>query len=289
MNLPTPFRIASAHRCAKLIGSTTARADAVQISFQSATTQGIYRSQDLIVGQDLLAQLGWLARSDDDIVPSDGLQEFASCQPHEAVEFVVARILELERPVWLSAAVRNEAISQEYVPGTASTQLSAIIPDPERREALLLAAGNRFDQDELDETGRLGEIAVLEACRGFLRSRGRSELAHHVRHVSLISDALGYDIVSPTLEGDSVRLEVKTTSLRSNNSAFLTRLEASVGSRDRNWRLILCSRSGEAIRIIGFCSYDALVDQLPQDRPPGAWSAVKLTLHSDSLIEGLPL
>lgn len=64
------------------------------------------------------------------------------------------------------------------------------------------------------EVGQLGEMLALQFERERLIREGFNDLANKVRHVSIISDAYGYDIESYQLIGlkmEKVYIEVKTT------------------------------------------------------------------------------
>jgi hypothetical protein len=108
--------------------------------------------------------------------------------------------------------------------------------------------------------------------------------------VSLISDQLGYDVVSPDLVGHDARLEVKTTRQPAGADAwiFLSRNEARAGSRDSRWRLVLCSIApGDAVTVIGSCAYPVIDAFLPEDSARGKWEACRLMLPTDALDPGL--
>ncbi|MFA7030027.1 MAG: DUF3578 domain-containing protein [Candidatus Cloacimonadaceae bacterium] len=64
------------------------------------------------------------------------------------------------------------------------------------------------------EVGQLGEMLALQFERERLIKEGFNDLANKVRHVSIISDAYGYDIESYQLIGlkmEKIYIEVKTT------------------------------------------------------------------------------
>lgn len=72
-----------------------------------------------------------------------------------------------------------------------------------------------IEKDKADmEIGQLGEMLALQFERERLIREGFNDLANKVRHVSIISDAYGYDIESYQLIGlkmEKVYIEVKTT------------------------------------------------------------------------------
>jgi hypothetical protein len=150
---------------------------------------------------------------------------------------------------------------------------------------------NRVDPSTRSELGTLGERFVAEAARSQLRELGRTDLAVKVRHVSLISDQLGYDVVTPRVSGDVLRLEVKTTRRATSQQTrvFISRNEAKVALRDSAWRLVVCRDSGEGqFDFVGWCRGSALSALLPKDAPRGRWESAVLTLGAGCLEKGFP-
>jgi hypothetical protein len=70
------------------------------------------------------------------------------------------------------------------------------LPDAQRRQELLLALAQRFDDTHRRLIGEIGEDLVLEAARAELQQVGHADLARSVRRVSLTSDQLGYDVTA---------------------------------------------------------------------------------------------
>ncbi len=146
----------------------------------------------------------------------------------------------------------------------------------------------KFDDATLRALGEVGENAVASACRAFLRDSGRSDLANKVRRVSLISDALGYDVVSPDLMGCEHRLEVKCYRGPGPNF-YLTRNEFEVGSTLPRWHLVLC-RSTLVPEVIGWTSLASFRDRMPQELDRSArWQVARVTLEESDLRPGLPI
>jgi hypothetical protein len=152
---------------------------------------------------------------------------------------------------------------------------------------------NKFDsadQEERAERGRKGEEFVVAACSAELASRGHSDLASRVRHVSLISDQLGYDVVSPNVVGADMRLEVKTTRQVASPevTVILSRNEARAGSRDSHWRLVVCRiTAADEVALVGSCPYSQLSSVLPNDTEAGEWMSCRLRLQVEALDPGL--
>jgi hypothetical protein len=111
--------------------------------------------------------------------------------------------------------------------------------------------------------------------------------------VSLISDALGYDVNAPTLGAATRRLEVKTQG--SNAAAtvrfFLSRNEYEVGRRHTtSWALVMCcapTGPSGAVEICGWCRADSLALYLPDDRN-GRWTEAMVRMPTVALAAGFP-
>lgn len=289
MKLPSRYCVQSAQRCARLIGLNPVAIDAMESSFHSAVTQGMYRAQDLRSGQDLLEQLQLVSRDSNTLYPDVSLMEFGRCSEDEAIRIALAHLLQEEPPVWLASAVEDDTIIYEYIPTEVTLYLDSILPDIARREAIVLAAARKYDHERLQQIGLEGELAVLDACRDYLTQAGREDLVNDVIHVSQISDQLGYDIVAPTLDGGTVRIEVKSTATIANYAAYISRLEAVIGNADQDWRLVFCQLVHGEAEVIGHCSFNEIEYQLPLDRLPGEWSSTKLQLRPIALQPGVPL
>lgn len=289
MQLPSRYCIQSAQRCARLIGLEAVHGDEVESSFRSAATQGMYRIQDLRSGQSLLEALRLVHRDRETIYPDAALLEFSKCSEDEAIQISLTRLLQATPPMWLTSAIQDGTVVYEYMPTLVVDYFDSVLSDLSRREALLLAVGCKYDADRLREVGLQGELAVLDACRKRLAQAGRQDLCNEVIHVSMISDQLGYDIVSPTVDGRRVRIEVKSTGSLTDYAVYISRLEAQMGHADEDWRLVFCRNRRDETHIVGHCGFSAIAPQLPCDRPPGQWSSTKLQLGILSLQPGIPL
>ena len=162
--------------------------------------------------------------------------------------------------------------------------------DAEERDAMLRAAAIKYDESALRSAGDAAEKAVYHACRAFLKEQDRFDLARSVRRVSLISDALGYDIAAPDLAGRECRLEVK--SYRGRYPTFyITRNEFEVGQTLSRWYLVLC-RSGTDLvpSIVGWTTASTLSARMPIDRELSAkWQVVRVRVEESQLQPGLPI
>jgi hypothetical protein len=148
------------------------------------------------------------------------------------------------------------------------------------------------DQELLEAVGAAGEEFVVESCRKELDDCGREDLVQLVQRVSLISDALGYDVLAPALAGQPRLLEVKTQSgtLAGTFRFYITRNEYEVGRCTPQWALVACSAphgpDGQ-IKVAGWCRTAGLKPYLPDDRN-GHWTEALVRLPTAVLAAGLP-
>jgi hypothetical protein len=288
---PTPHELRAALWVARMLPQAGLTRDNAQASYALAPAGGIYRRDDFAAAALRLAGCGLLELSGEWLSPARELVELGRLADAEAIEVLLAVICERDPPVWLFAATEEESLAVEAIPDQDWRTFEAVIVDPARREALLLSLGRKVDPFQTTSLGAQGEDFVVEACRERLVELGRSDLALAVRRVSLVSDQLGYDVVSPTVAGPSWRLEVKTTqAIGFLVCIHLSRNEARVGLSDPAWALVVCwRRPDEVVEIIGWCNAATLASLLPCDTSSrGAWSSAKLTLLRDELHGGLP-
>ncbi len=75
-----------------------------------------------------------------------------------------------------------------------------------------LRAGRAESDSRNRELGFLGECSVVDAEKRRLSAHGKADLAEKVRHVAAVEgDGAGYDVLSFTLDGEELYIEVKTT------------------------------------------------------------------------------
>lgn len=226
---------------------------------------------------------------------ADPRLQAASAHPHAGVdELLLSLVLEATAPLWLRTATGDgsDHVVEELIPDEAAAGLAAVIPDPARREAFLLACARKVDTQGREELGAEGEMFVVNACRVQLVELARPELVPHVQHVSLVSDELGYDIIAPRTNETSRRLEVKTTRSQATTSVtiFITRNEVKVGLADPDWFLVVVRVPHNAgAGVIGHLSAAALQPVLPEDRDSrGRWQTARVRLPIASMHPGLP-
>jgi hypothetical protein len=285
---PTPHELRAALHVARMLPDTGLSPAAARASYALVPTGGLYRREDFVAAERRLANCGLIVSSQGLLSPSPELIEAAHLPEAEAIETLLLAIMERDPPVWLSAP--PDAI-RDNIPDRDWATFENLIADPTRREALLLALSSKIDTAKSTMVGMAGEVSVVESCRHRLVELGRPDLAACVRRVSIVSDQLGYDVVTPTLAGPVWRLEIKTTQvLGFVIVVHLTRNEARVGLSDPRWALVVCwQHSNDSIQIIGWCSASQLAPLLPTDVcPEGAWTSARLVLLRDDLNDGLP-
>lgn len=280
--VPTRHVFEAALRTARCLDHDDQPVELFRSTLAHLPTDGVYSLEHLLDGEEVLVRAGVAERRGSAI---------RLVQPSpRSVELLGARYLEQSPPAWLGAATRNTEVDYDMVPTKDADTLSDVLGDPDRRDALLMALGQVFDDTYRQELGRAGELAVIRACQTKLREIGAPELAEDVLHASLVSDRLGYDVRTPTVGGGVLRLEVKTdASAGSGNRCYLSRNEWETGTRDRSWRLVVCRREpcGELV-VAGWTAAATLAAYLPQDTGRGRWQAAELSFPDGALAPGLP-
>lgn len=290
--LPTLHLLRSALKAALVCDAVGVETAVLHQSYLRLPTGGMYHYEDLEKGEHLLIQCGLLTSNGGALYPSEQLRALKGLPSDEASQILLALAAQQSPPLWLHIAVHGETVWSELISDADEQVLSQVIPDPDQREAFLLALANRFQSTPAMRLGELGECAVVNLSRQELANAGRSDLAALVQRVSLISDQLGYDVVAPTLRGKPRRMEVKTTSsgVQTHFEIYLSRNEAAVALRDPSWALVLCRVCDpSSAEVVGWCRAEAFAPALPCDKHPrGRWTQAKLQLDREKLKEGLP-
>jgi hypothetical protein len=190
-------------------------------------------------------------------------------------------------------AVTHQQQTAQWSTDEASAELEVLIPDAARREELLRALARRFDDEQRRLIGAIGEELVVTALRAELNGLGYPDLARSVRHLSLESDQLGYDIAAPRIAGADRLIEVKAATAIEGGvaSIYLSRNEAEIARRYRDWSLVLCLVTDQVRRegaVVGWQAASALEPAFPIDSPGGRWESAALWLGVSSLVPGLP-
>ena len=268
--------VRAALHVAAVLGEGTLTVAVARESYWHRATSGQFSPADLRLGEDALVEAGFLLRYDDQLTLTPLLRELVDADVEDAVEALAVALLAR----W-QAVVGDPSEIQELAGG--------LVEDPARREELLLALGQHFDDAHQREIGAVGEELVVAAARAELDALGHESLARQVRRVSLVSDQLGYDVTAPRVGGSPRLLEVKSTAGR--GVVFLSRNEADTGRRFDDWSLVLCAIDDVGARtgtISGWCRHSDLAVLLPADRPGGRWESASIEVSRLELRPGLP-
>lgn len=290
-SIPTSHQLDAALRVATVLTTEERSLASVRAGYGHLPSDGLFGTPELLDGESLLIAAGVATLNEDRLSLTSDLTAWRSHDVATARELLLVELLSNRTPAWLPIATATGDLELELVPSEAARQLEDVVTDPSRREALLLALGQKHDTAYRSAIGAIGEEVVVDECQRVLRQSGHSHLAEQVAQVSLASDALGYDITSPTLSGGVRRLEVKTMGAsRIQLRLFISRNEYETGLSDRNWRLVVCRlTSEETAEILGSCRAGQLGPLVPVDSPGGEWREALLELDSNALTPGLPL
>jgi hypothetical protein len=184
-------------------------------------------------------------------------------------------------------AVTAEALDPEELPNPSflpSTILDAAgtvgMPETEAWERTL-ALGRKIDLERRARIGSLGELAIVEHLAG---------MGCAVRHVSLESDQLGWDVFA-SFRGATKHLEVKTTTSNARLRVYLTKQEYQVSLGDPAWMLMVALISDEG-QLICYAHVDssAISSAVPVDSGThGRWESCSIDLSPEHLTPGAPL
>ena len=279
--LPTGHAIRAAIQVAATLDEGGSRVVDARESYWRKATGGLFAPPDLERGQRLLIDCGLVEERDGSLYPRSELQQILAGAIDDAVAAIYGR----------AVAYQEETI--DWPSEEAAAELADLIPDVTRREELLRALARRFDDAQRHLVGAIGEEVVVAALRAELNSLGYPELSRAVRHLSLESDQLGYDVAAPRIAGADRLIEVKaTTTLAGGNaSIYLSRNEAEVGLRYRDWALVVCLVTDQVRRdaqIVGWQTASALAPGFPVDCPGGRWESVNLVVSVADMVPGLP-
>jgi hypothetical protein len=260
----TEFQIRCALAAGRLLGKRRRLRGTLDESWRLVPTGGIMRAPYLDAGLNLLVVAGLAHVTGDWVYPHSDLGTIAN---GGVVGQLFTELIE--------GRLREPALSTE-------TPLD---------DAALLALGRRFDAEAAATLGRLGELAVAQECRATLVRLGHPERALDVVHVAAISDQLGYDVFSPTIDGRPARLEVKTTALADELTVYLSRAEFRAARTKPGWSLVVCGAvDASTATIIGWCHASLLAPRTPADPTEhGRWETARIELARTELRPGLPL
>ena len=274
--LPSVHVVQAAMRAASLIDTDGShRSDALE-SYWRQATGGVFSPDALATGERLLIDTGLVREQDERLYTTETL----------------VAILEGSLEDAISALALEASCLLPVDKGELGAALESLVGDPDRREEILLAREERFDDSHRRLIGEIGEELVVSLARRELEQLGRPDLVRMVRRVSLVSDALGYDVSAPRLAGTPRLLEVKATTDPSEEiEIHISRNEAAVGKRYPSWSLVVCRVNDVDIRngvVQGWCGADAIAPRLPSDAPGGRWEQAAIRIAAGELLPDLP-
>ena len=273
-----------------IIGVETAvPVDRIHAAFGTHPSSGEFGVSDLWRGLDLLTELGLAERCGQVVrLVIEALDIGRSADP---ILRLLERWLFNSQPLWLSLAVSELAVQSELIPDRALNLISRCTSNTQQRDELLLAAAAKVDVERREEVGAAGEEAVVAAARTALTDGGQWELAQLVERVSLVTDALGYDVVTPGFDAEPRHLEVKTAASSTTRRFYISRSEFNRGLRDPRWFIVLCHLKEEGdVGIHGWLPIDRIADRMPSDVDGGARWETAIVSYELSMVEpGLPL
>lgn len=287
MKFPSVYLLQAAARVLELVGVSSQSRTALRNSYHTTASGGEFPARQLVMAEDWLMAIGWLVTEGQRLRIDPGRKHVLS-NPNELVRTLVQAIMLDGRPSWLATVHTPRGPRFDFIPVDAMQVLEELYERPDR-EALLLAAARKFDEASLVDLGALGESTVLAEWSGALSLHGRSDLLGQLRHVSLVSDALGYDIVAPRLDGSEIQLEVKCYRGRIPR-CFITRNEFEIGRRLPSWYLVVCQAvTLTEATVVGWSSGERLKDRVPMDSDDfGQWQTARITFRAGELTSGLP-
>jgi len=279
--IPTLHLVRAALRVASMLDPRGSRIADAHESYWRHATGGVFPPADLERGERLLVRCGLVMERGGTLYPTDELIEVLDGIVDDGVALLAVRVLAETLPTAAGPDPANDEA------------IAALVPDPARREELLIALGRRWDDTLRRQIGAAGEEVVVAAARLELQDLGHPELARRVRRVSLESDQLGYDVSAPRTTGGPRLLEVKaTTEVVDAVVVHVSRNEIETGRRyPSDWALVVCEVSDVSARrgtVLGWCGVDRLDLALPEDTATGRWEVVAMHLSVEALEPGLP-
>ena len=267
--------------------------DDLRTSFYSVPTGGRFSVNDFLQGLKILHSIGLVEYVSGTLSALPALARYCEMPLNGAIEQVVFSYIVDSRALWLHAGMLDDGtFASEVVPTDSLRWMDGLLDDRILRDEILLAAARKVDSERMAKVGLLGELAVISAIKASYKDRGRVDLDSSIRHVSMISDELGYDIQCSTVDGQSLRkLEVKTCSEVGELRIYLTRNECRRGLTDSEWRLVVCTLKGDEVEVAGWCLIGHVREALPLDggKWRGRWETASMVLSTSQIVPGLPL
>jgi hypothetical protein len=247
-------------------------------------SDALYPPEDLRLGERILLDCGLLLKKDGHLYPTSELEALVGLEEDEATSVVFERAILATSPDILDFGTDGQ------LTGDAVALIEELVSSPDRREALLVMLGRKYNDTLQAALGLRGEEYVVIRAREELTELGRSDLAKSVRRLSEFADDLGYDITAPRLDGKR-RLEVKTSSRAGYGlfRFFVSRTEIDWGLSDGDWALVACRiRADDEVELVGWCRARALEPYLPVDSEGSRWASAELEVPTTLFQPGLP-
>ncbi len=282
--IPPAHLVRAALRSGSLIDAYGSEIPAAHTAYLLYPSDALYPPEDLRLGERLLLDCGLLLQQEDLLHPTDQLRGLLAVEEAEATSIL------FERAVLATIDRGSTLVADGALPPDARVVAEALIPDRDRREAILLALARKHDESIRAAIGSQGEEFVAERARDELTNLGLRDLAAQVRCLSEISDQLGYDVVAPRLGGKR-RFEVKTSGRQSDGLVhfYISRAEIDVGLRDEDWALVACQMQiDRGIQLVGWCRASTLEPYLPLDAEGARWMSAELSIPTTLFNPGLP-
>lgn len=193
---------------------------------------------------------------------------------------LIAAVFERAAPPWVKDSdvlVRGP----EELPSDVLSCGEALGLEPETIYGQLVASWGKVDTAARAVVGAAGEVALVELL---------GKVPHaDVEHVALWSDGFGYDVEYRHSTGVN-HLEVKSSTRRGRFTAYLSRHEYEVMSRDNSWQLVVV-RLTERHELVGVGSVpkDWISANAPLDSGTcGRWATMQLDIPSHVILSGVP-
>ena len=252
-----------------VIDSNGSLVDNVNNSYKRLSTNGIFTSNELVIGGRLLIDVGLVVEENNFLHLSSLAKSLRDGEEKhlKAVIFASAQRL-----------IENES---KFL---AKNSDSVFLPTSN------IPKSQTINHAVLEKIGAVGEEIVLQNIRSIFLNKNRSDLARLVKRVSLISDEFGYDIEVVTPGGTSLKIEVKSSVEMPKDKVefFITRHESVVSCNSQNWYLIFCFVSDverSAGEVIGWVDNSTLVKAWPVDSAFSSWKLAEI-FQEKSLFNG---
>lgn len=197
-----------------------------------------------------------LARVDASVVLDERLLRVSTRADHRSFVAIARLLLSRFPPGWVVSAVIDGEFRPEYVPDADLQRLAWLGPD---LAPIVLSVHHAItstsDAKVRKQIGDAGEFAVISALE-------RVGIAPN--HVSLVSDAYGYDIEYQSGQ-DLRQLEVKACVQSTADRVIVTRNEYETATAmSSSWKLIqVCFASGIVVRKRATCTDVLFIRELP--------------------------